>query len=625
MADRLVAERLVAASDLPTVAAVADTVSAAADGLRSSTARAAQAGRDAASAWGGVGVAMRSPGVTERLPSALHTVPTTTRALADGGGAVATALETFAEAVGGVRRTRSRLLADIEELHTRIRREAIGDGSVPAEYAVLNEELLDDARRLRRRWRTAQDDLAAAFRAHTSGGGQASDGFQLPGAASVPVLLRRIDFGATVARFDSLARLPLLAALASHGRGAIARWRRTHPDAWASIMADPPSTRTVSAWWGALDAGQQEALALGASVFIGNLDGVAYFDRGVANEHSVRVRLRRYEELRRSLAVHAHSAAEAEEYSRLSAMAPALQALSDTLEHGSNRAHRTIVSLTLGRPVLAAVAIGNMDTARNITVAIPGMGATVAGGMVGWAGATTNLLRAQRAAALSVHTDPDVATVAWIGYDTPAAAPDLTEVLSSAKAKTGAEHLATFLRGVSGTRHWSGGENLSVVAHSYGTTTATLAVQHTPVANLTLLASAGIDTSLPDVHAIDVPASHVWASQAKADHTANLGRGAIDVDVPDRLADRGSASGHMTIQDFRVPHPLDPGTPAWGARTFSSDDAVIEGVLYPGATAHDATFGTSSEDHGYLDADTAPLRNTAYTSLGYTPDGKPIP
>ncbi len=79
----------------------------------------------------------------------------------------------------------------------------------------------------------------------------------------------------------------------------------------------------------------------------------------------------------------------------------------------------TIVSLTLGRPPLAAIAVGDMDTATRVTTAVPGMGTTVEGGMRSWAGGAANLREAQIAAATTLGVDQDVATVAWVGYDTP--------------------------------------------------------------------------------------------------------------------------------------------------------------------------------------------------------------
>nr|WP_254701106.1 alpha/beta hydrolase [Curtobacterium pusillum] len=315
----------------------------------------------------------------------------------------------------------------------------------------------------------------------------------------------------------------------------------------------------------------------------------------------------------------------------------ALEALNRTLLASTAAAPRTIVSLTLGHPPLAAVAIGDLDTARNITVNVPGMGNTVADSMEGWTGGADNLLGEQRRAAARQGADQNLATIAWMGYDTPDMPPSI-DVLSSTKASAGAQNLSRFLSGVSDSRGWDGGSHLSVVAHSYGTTTATLAVAKTPVANLTLLASAGIDPHVPDVHAVDVPRGHVWASQSKKDLIANIGRGAVELP---RLGFGGEqpintanpfTSNRTFVLALPSAHTLNPSDPAWGARTFSSNDVNIGGESYVGSDGHGATPATeaalankSVTAYGYLDVGTSSLRNTAYTSLGYTPAGKKIP
>lgn len=198
----------------------------------------------------------------------------------------------------------------------------------------------------------------------------------------------------------------------------------------------------------------------------------------------------------------------------------------------------------------------------------------------------------------------------------------------------GARNLGAFLNGVSASRGWSGGEHLSVVGHSYGTTTATLATARTPVSNLTLLASAGVDTSLPSVSEVDVPRNHVWASQANDDYIANIGRGSLEVRGFERDGLQPSVVTRTRSQtlEFYSQHPLNPADEDWGARTFSADDETIDGTTYVGSDGHAATPATealqnheSVRERGYLDSGTSPLRNTAYTSLGYTPDGKKIP
>ncbi|WP_439692619.1 alpha/beta hydrolase [Curtobacterium sp. SP.BCo] len=399
----------------------------------------------------------------------------------------------------------------------------------------------------------------------------------------------------------------------------------------------------VKAWWTGLDADERTALVTGLSTVVGNLGGVLYADRGRANQHTLDTELppaqARYRELSGKVARNDElTPAERAEYSRLAEVVGSLEALDKTLLAGTASAPRTIVSLTLGHPPLAAVAVGDLDTASNVTVNVPGMGSTVADSMEAWTGGAENLLMEQRNVAARVKADQNVATVAWIGYDSPDMPPSV-EVLGSAKAEVGARNLSTFLQDVSGTRGWNSGDHLSVVAHSYGTTTATLAAAKTPVDNLVLLASAGVDPRVPNVQAVDVPTGHVWASQASADFVANIGRGAVEVPRTafggDQPLNTGNpfTSTRSLVVSLPSTHPLNPGDGTWGARTFSSDTETIDGRKWRGSDDHGATPATEAAiagesredgDRGYLDAGTTPLRNTAYTSLGYTPEGKEI-
>lgn len=137
-------------------------------------------------------------------------------------------------------------------------------------------------------------------------------------------------------------------------------------------------------------------------------------------------------------------------------------------------------------------------------------------------------------------------------------------------------------------------------------------------------------------NSLDVPHGHVWTSQAKDDYVANLGRGSVENGWAPGHGDQPSTSGanptRSTLINVPSEHPLNPADADWGARTFSSNDERIDGLEYAGSDGHEATPATEaalshkkeSED-GYLDPGTSSLRNTAYTSLGYTPSGKQIP
>ncbi|TDN42251.1 alpha/beta hydrolase family protein [Curtobacterium flaccumfaciens] len=625
---------LIDESALPTVTPTIGAVSDGATALRSSTAQVEHDATAAQDSWSGIGAALSSPGATDALPDAVHGAVHTAAGLAKAASAVATALDTFAIDVAAIRKTRRSLVADVEELRNRVGA-SDSDDAVPAEYQAANDDLHARAARLRTRWTTAQDELSHEIRGQVGGTPRL---FPSLSGNTLAAPFAMVDFAEAARAFGDAATLPLLTALAAEGPDALRKWAVAHPARAQRMLDHPPATADVKQWWSGLGADERDALVTGLSTVIGNLNGVLYADRGRANQHTLETALRkaladRIEMQGRVTRGGPLSAAERARYQALIERIEALQTLARTLGASVPAAPRTIVSLTLGDPPLAAVAIGDLDIATNVTVTVPGMGNTVAESMQGWTGGAENLYTEQR----RIADDPSVATIAWMGYDTPEMPPS-PDVLRSTKALKGAENLSTFLRGISGTRGWQGGSHLSVVAHSYGTTTATLAAAKTPVDNLTLLASAGIDDRLPDVHALAVPDGHVWASQAKDDLIANIGRGSVEIPRPmfggDQPINTGNplTSNRTLVMSLWSTHTLNPSERDWGARTFSSNEEETGGVTRPGSDGHGATPATEAvingepiTSRGYLDAGTSSLYNTARTSLGYTPNGQRIP
>jgi pimeloyl-ACP methyl ester carboxylesterase len=224
------------------------------------------------------------------------------------------------------------------------------------------------------------------------------------------------------------------------------------------------------------------------------------------------------------------------------------------------------------------------------------------------------------------------------------------EVVSSESARNGAPNLVSFLEGATATRDWDPGQNLSVIGHSYGTTVASLALAETPAENFIMLGSAGIDASIPDVSHLQVDPDHVWASEAAGDNIADLGRGDIQLGTADANVSMpvdlfasylapvaavlappfgGLVAPALWSVDFQ--HPIDPTDASFGANVFSSEDAVVGGQSLQGSDWHTSSpqitgdlTDTPSDQYGYLDEGTNPLRNAALLSLGIT-DGVTYP
>ncbi|WP_454157332.1 hypothetical protein [Microbacterium lacticum] len=156
--------------------------------------------------------------------------------------------------------------------------------------------------------------------------------------------------------------------------------------------ADPAS---VSTWWAGLGDEERGSLVTGLPALIGNLEGIPYTARDKANRRWLEQQLTEARENMEAaeqppgvwmmmtggegagvrLAI---SAGEARE--RLDGLEGILAALKTEPGH----ADRFLISLTADRPPLAAVSIGDLDSAEIATWAVPGMGSSAAG-LADWA------------------------------------------------------------------------------------------------------------------------------------------------------------------------------------------------------------------------------------------------
>lgn len=362
---------------------------------------------------------------------------------------------------------------------------------------------------------------------------------------------------------------------------------RTNPGLLEKLKASDPAT--VQTWWGGLGADDQTALIAAMPGLIGNLEGVRYTDRDRANRVWLRQQIA---EAKRDIATQNYGASDtnygaAGGYQQETAVAAALarlrglEAIQKTLHQGDSDTPRLLISLTDDRPPLAAVALGDLDSAQNVTFAVPGMGSS-AESMPDWAASSEKVLRAQR----QVDDARSHAVVAWIGYEAPPVGG--TQVLGTGLARAGGANLADALCGFAATRP---GADLNVLAHSYGTTTTAIALTDAGVHvdSFVSIGSAGLP---PDIdEASDLHADHVFAGQAQDVW-------AVDPAPGDQWAWFGRAFGD---------HPVNPVGSDFGAQTFGVDSGI-------GGTAVGDHGVSAPGDTGYLDANTESLWNVAYAT-----------
>ncbi len=608
--------------------------------------------------------------------SRLGAVRGTIRELARGYDQHADALLGYASEVEQIARAasniRARESANAEELRVLLIRRAAAEDD-PTQ-ALLTQQLEAKIRAARAEDRGIEQEWDAltvrrteADRAFVSevGGG--------PGGSNS-------DFGTAYTADGLYTDGEFMTVLSGMTAAQVAARLGSDPD-FAARLAAMQDADAVAEWWQSLAppvgedeepvaSAEQLALLAAAPALFGNLNGIWYTHRDLANRDAF-----------------------ASEYDRLKAIDaefdalrgtgvndPGTEALQYLAEQGYNVStffaalhEAEAIDATLlgagdytyqfvlyqpGDPTFAAVSVGNMDTATQVTTAVPGMGSTVTKSLHEWTLSAQNIYNEQSAINELHGTEGGLAVVAWIGYDSPQMIGDVAnnapdehlQVLSSESAVNGAPNLIDFLEGVTSTQDWDAGENLSVIAHSYGTTVASLALTETPVENFIMLGSAGLDNSIPDASYLQVDPDNVWASEASGDNIADLGQGDIqiggsdayvtvplDIFAPIAAPIVGGVSPLLglvltpAIWSIDFQHTVDPTNEAYGGNVFSSEGATVNGEYLEGSDGHISSpqlehqlNNTTTDQYGYLDAGTNPLHNAALLSLGITDGVTPV-
>ncbi|MEO6086438.1 MAG: alpha/beta hydrolase [Umezawaea sp.] len=148
-----------------------------------------------------------------------------------------------------------------------------------------------------------------------------------------------------------------------------------------------------------------------------------------------------------------------------------------------------------------AIAYGNPDTAKNLAVCVPGTGSTLDGFSVEQAANLRNQMGAD-----------GNATIQWLGYDAPGWSPG--EVGSPELAKEGGQNLVADVNGYRAAA--TGDQHLTVIGHSYGSTTVGYAGLNGLAADdIAFVGSPGVGAS--NVDQLSVGAGHVYAGATEHD------------------------------------------------------------------------------------------------------------
>jgi hypothetical protein len=345
-----------------------------------------------------------------------------------------------------------------------------------------------------------------------------------------------------------------------------------HPATVDQLLQHPPAAREVTAWWSGLSTVKQQEMVVSAPHVVGNLGGVPFDVRDTANREYLKQSLAT---LGHELAIRPGRAASAGVRGHLHTLAE----IGKAVKQEPGAPPRTLVSLDTGSPSRAAIVVGDLTSADFVSYMVPGMFFTIDGQVGDWADTATDLYREQVAwlkhfastdASLKGKT---VATVAWIGYETP----HLLTVGSLDLAYQGAQYLTQDIEALQSLRQ--GTEPfVSVIGHSYGSTAAMIALQRRAfqIDAFAVVGSPG--SAAQSVSALDIRGGNMYVGEAAWDPVVNT-------------AFYGS----------------DPGAASYGAHPMSVDGG-IDPVTHRSLSA---SYG----HNGYFDAGSESLRNLALIGI----------
>jgi hypothetical protein len=354
--------------------------------------------------------------------------------------------------------------------------------------------------------------------------------------------------------------------------------------ALATKPAAGASPDAVHAWWVGLTEAQRQALIAAAPRSIGNLDGIPAGARDAANRVSLGRDLAQLEAYDAAGDLSGH---EQDLLRNARAAYGALERIEDGVDPVTGDPIEAQVYLydpgAFEGDGAVAISAGDLDTADNTSLVVPGFGTD--GASAGYqAERAIRLYEASR----SLETTETNATLFYIGYDAPDNLPtdglDAAGVITEDMAEAGGEHVADALDGLRAMRP-DNPTHLTAIGHSYGSTTLGHAAhdEGIPVDDIVVVGSPGLGGDTDHADDLGIDPDHVYAGANSRDPVTYLGNhGWFNLET----------FGGLGLGD-------DPAEDDFGANRFEAEDPSRPG--YP-------DFGQHSL---YFDHDTESLYNIA--------------
>ncbi|HEY4225555.1 MAG TPA: alpha/beta hydrolase [Pseudolysinimonas sp.] len=332
------------------------------------------------------------------------------------------------------------------------------------------------------------------------------------------------------AKLPTLHGVELLDQLALLTHSQLGSFVTQHPDSISALLASPPAATEVATFWTQTTGAQRANLVSSAPQLVGSLEGFPYSVRDVAN----RSYLTTVESGIRSQLSSGVGRAAGDALTKQLHM---LEQVRTALQVGTSKNPRELVSLDASGEGRAVIIIGDASTADYVDYLIPGMFSDVDTQIVAFADSSDNIATEQQAWIKKLNPGvpasrlPTVATFAWIGYQTPnivnVASMDLARdgeaSLTSSLEGLRAERAARTVKAADGTVTAGAQPFVAVLAHSYGSTAAMLALQDDAVSvdALAIVGSPGSPARSADQ--LKVTNGNVWVGAADTDPVPQTG------------------------------------------------------------------------------------------------------
>ncbi|MBE6484935.1 MAG: hypothetical protein E7Z96_09285 [Actinomycetaceae bacterium] len=288
------------------------------------------------------------------------------------------------------------------------------------------------------------------------------------------------------------------------------------------------STEEVASWWNSLTEEERQRMIREYHRELGNLDGIDGASRDAANRLNIAEDKERILEEMRT--------AKGENLEALQQRQKEIAAIEEALENAGEDGHLLLYEPATGEAgneiTHAAIAVGDIDTADHVSTYVPGMTTTVEKDMVG---AVSDMQRLKQHGEQIAGNGEQVAAVAWIGYDAPPAPWEEsyrggrwdTAVASPGSAARGGESLASFQEGIFDSRRYGAGDaHMSVLGHSYGSTTSSYGMDQVRPGVIDDYAVYGSPGTLPG-YDMNVPEGHMYVLKNMEDPVTLFGGGPI--------------------------------------------------------------------------------------------------